>query len=81
VFELYGHPWLELPYVANSTQIGLNPKSEWIGTRGGHGPSDHFDVFIPDGPGGKFSVTGDYLYRSYGGPRFDAGIWGLLRVP
>ena len=64
----------------DSTQIGSNPTSEWFGTRGGVGPSDHFDALIPDGAGGKFKITGDYLWRDYSGPRLDAGIWGLLRI-
>jgi len=82
VFEAQGHPWLERPYVlgTNSTQIGTNSISEWFGTRGGVGPTDHFDGLVPDGAGGKFKVTGDYLYRDYPGPRLDAGIWGLLRI-
>lgn len=79
-FELYGHPWLEMPYVASSTQIGNNPSSPVMGTRGGHGPTDHFDAYVLDGAGGAFNVTGDYFYRSYAGPRLDAGMWGLLRV-
>ncbi|HEY9420385.1 MAG TPA: hypothetical protein VIW92_03140, partial [Thermoanaerobaculia bacterium] len=80
VFEVYGHPWLATPYVANSTQIGSNPTSGWMGTRGGVGPSDHFDAVIPNNAGGRFGIKGDYLYRSYGGPRMDAGIWGVIRV-
>jgi manganese oxidase len=80
VFEVHGHPWLAMPYITNSTAIGNNTTSGWMGTRGGVGPSDHFDALVLDGPGGKFSITGDYLYRSYGGPRMDAGIWGLIRV-
>ncbi|MFL6193296.1 MAG: hypothetical protein ACJ75H_03945 [Thermoanaerobaculia bacterium] len=80
VFELHGHPWLELPYINSSTSIGANPNSELFGTRGGHGPTDHFDAVIYDGAGGKFKVTGDYFYRSYAGPRLDAGMWGILRV-
>ncbi|MEA2602250.1 MAG: manganese oxidase [Acidobacteriota bacterium] len=82
VFEAQGHPWLERPYVtgSNSTQIGTNTTSEWFGTRGGVGPSDHFDALMPDGAGGKFKVTGDYLWRDYPGPRMDAGLWGILRI-
>jgi len=82
VFEAQGHPWLERPYVTGtgSTQIGTNTTSEWFGTRGGVGPSDHFDALMPDGPGGKFKITGDYLWRDYSGPRMDAGIWGILRI-
>ncbi|HEX4962269.1 MAG TPA: copper oxidase [Thermoanaerobaculia bacterium] len=82
VFEAQGHPWPERPYVlgTNSTQIGNNSISELFGTRGGVGPTDHFDALIPDGAGGKFKITGDYLWRDYPGPRLDAGIWGILRV-
>ena len=81
-FEAQGHPWLERPYVlgTSSTQIGVNTLSEWFGTRGGVGPTDHFDGLVPDGAGGKFSITGDYFYRSYAGPRLDAGIWGIIRI-
>jgi manganese oxidase len=77
---VHGHPWLMMPYVTSSTVIGNNPTSPWMGTRGGVGPSDHFDALVLDNAGGKFNITGDYLYRSYGGPRMDAGIWGLIRV-
>ena len=82
VFEAQGHPWLERPYVNGtfSRQIGNNTTSEWFGTRGGVGPSDHFDGLVPDGAGGRFRITGDYLYRDFSGPRLDAGIWGLLRI-
>jgi hypothetical protein len=82
VFEAYGHPWPERPYAtgSNSTRIGANSTSEWFGTRGGVGPSDHFDALVTDGAGGKFKITGDYLYRDYPGPRLDAGIWGILRI-
>ncbi len=81
VFELYGHPWLELPYVSNSTQIGNNTTSEWMGSRsGGMGPGEHFDALIMNAAGGSSGVTGDYFYRSYPGARLDAGMWGLLRV-
>ena len=66
VFEVYGHPWLERPYVtgSNSTQIGLNATSELFGTRGGVGPTDHFDALVKDGAGGRFRITGDYLYAT-----------------
>jgi hypothetical protein len=82
VFELFGHPWPERPYAAgsNSTQIGNNATSETFGSRGGVGPSDHFDALIVDRAGGKLRITGDYLYKDYPGPRLDAGIWGLLRI-
>jgi hypothetical protein len=80
VFELHGHPFLETPYVNGSRTMGVNPNSEYLGSRVGVGPTDHFDMWIPDGAGGKFKIGGDYFYRSYPGPRTDAGMWGLFRV-
>jgi hypothetical protein len=80
VFDLHGHIWEELPYVADSQALGSNPESEWKGARGGHGPSNHFDVLIKNGAGGRFSVAGDYLYRDYAAWLLDGGIWGLFRV-
>ena len=80
VFEMHGHGFPEVPYVANSTQLGDNNQSEWFGSRGGMIPSDHFDALILNGAGGSFGITGDYLYRSYPGARVDAGMWGVLRV-
>ncbi len=80
VFDLHGHIWQELPYVTSSAALGDNPESEWQGARGGHGPSNHFDVLVQHGAGGKFSVAGDYLYRDYAAWLLDGGIWGLFRV-
>jgi hypothetical protein len=82
VFELFGHPWPERPYRAgtSSTVLDQNATSELFGSRGGVGPSDHFDALILDGSGGSFQILGDYLYKDYPGPRLDGGIWGLLRV-
>src|SRR6185436_17880025 len=80
VFELHGHPWQEEPYTANSRVIGYNPNSELVGSRSGMGPTDHADLVLLDGPGGRHDITGDYFYRSYPGPRVDAGMWGIFRV-
>jgi hypothetical protein len=80
VFDLHGHVWEELPYLANSTGLGTNAASEWQGTRGGHGPSNHHEAILKNGAGGKFAPQGDYLYREYAAWLLDDGIWGVLRV-
>jgi len=80
VFVLHGHIWEEEPYIKDSTAIGSNPLSEWKGAQMGHGPSNHFDAIPKNGAGGKFGITGDYLYRTFQSFQFDAGIWGIFRV-
>jgi len=80
VFDLHGHVWEELPYVSSSTRIGTNAASEWMGTRGGHGPGSHHEAVLKHGAGGKFGVMGDFLYRDYAGWLLDDGVWGLFRV-
>ena len=80
VFALHGHVWDKEPYIDASRQIGRNEFSFWEGARTGHGPSNHFDVFLRTQAGGKFNVTGDYLYRDFVSHHFDGGIWGILRV-
>ncbi|HVR96278.1 MAG TPA: hypothetical protein VMW27_06675 [Thermoanaerobaculia bacterium] len=80
VFALHGHAWDKEPYVSNSTQIGRNGFSLWEGAHMGHGPSNHFDVLIRNGAGGKFSLRGDYLFRDQVGMGLDGGLWGILRV-
>ncbi len=80
-FILHGHEWQEEPYINSSTKIGNNPRSEWKGIQTGHGPSNHFDVDIFYGAGGRFRVIGDYLWRDRSSFTFDGGIWGIFRVP
>jgi manganese oxidase len=80
VFALHGHVWDREPYILNSTRIGRNGFSFWEGARMGHGPSNHFDVLIRHGAGGKFSVVGDFLFRDQVSTGFDNGLWGILRV-
>jgi len=81
VFMVHGHIWQEMPYQTGtkSTVIGFKDDSPWHGSQYGHGPSNHFDVVI-NGAGGRFNVTGDYLYRTFQSFQFDGGIWGLFRV-
>ncbi|HEU4451855.1 MAG TPA: hypothetical protein VFR81_02310, partial [Longimicrobium sp.] len=80
VFQLHGHIWEELPYIAESRALGRNPLSEWKGSTIGHGPTNHFDVLLKGGAGGRFRRTGDYLFRDQASFHFDGGLWGLLRV-
>jgi len=79
VFELHGHLWQEEPYIANSTQLGYNPKSEWKGTQGQVGAFNAFDLLI-NKAGGTNAVPGDYLYSSLIGAETYKGFWGLMRV-
>ena len=46
----------------------------------GHGAANHFDIVPVHGAGGKFGVTGDYLFRDEVPGHFDNGIWGIIRV-
>ncbi|MDQ3803543.1 MAG: LpqB family beta-propeller domain-containing protein [Acidobacteriota bacterium] len=80
VFNLHGHIWEELPYIANSTRLGHNPFSEWKGSQFGIGAGSHFDVLLKHGAGGRFLIRGDYLYRNQTSFLFDGGMWGIFRV-
>jgi hypothetical protein len=79
VFTLHGHVWQEEPYTKDSTVLGNNPQSQWMGSRDSFGPNVAFDIVL-DQAGGKASVPGDYLYRTFIGGEFQGGLWGLLRV-
>jgi len=79
VFELYGHNWQESPYTNDSTAIGKNPKSNWIGTITGYGVTSHYDAVV-DSAGGINKVPGDYLFRSWTANQFQVGAWGIFRV-
>lgn len=80
VFTVSGHVWQRLPYQNDSKEIGDNPLSMFEGAREGHGPTNHLDVVLQNGAGGKNRVTGDYLWRDMASFQFDGGIWGILRV-
>jgi hypothetical protein len=80
VFALNGHVWDVQPFLNSSTQLGQNTFSLWSGTRFGIGPTDHHNLLLRFGAGGKFSVPGDYLFRDHAAVNFGGGIWGLLRV-
>lgn len=79
-FKLNGHVWQREPYIENSTKLGNNPLSEWIGIQDGIGPTSHFDAIPANGAGGKFGIIGDYLYRNQASFQFANGQWGILRV-
>ena len=79
-YLLHGHIWESEPYVDDSQRLGDNPLSNWVGSQAGIGPGSHFDFLPKNGAGGKFHVTGDFLYRTFMSFHFDGGIWGLLRV-
>ncbi|HVF57402.1 MAG TPA: hypothetical protein VM934_14710 [Pyrinomonadaceae bacterium] len=80
VFMVHGHIWEEEPYTDGSTRLGSNPLSEWKGSQYGIGPGSHFDFMLKNGAGGRFAITGDYLYRTFQSMQFDGGMWGLFRV-
>jgi hypothetical protein len=79
VFTLSGHVWQRNPYTANSTVLGNNVLSQWIGSRDNHGATDHFDMLI-DRAGGERGVLGDYLYTVFVPSQAQKGAWGLFRV-
>jgi len=79
-YILHGHIWEQQPYVDKSQALGTNPLSNWVGSQGGIGPGTHFDFLPKNGAGGRFRVTGDYLYRTFASFQFDGGIWGIFRV-
>jgi hypothetical protein len=79
-FQVHGHIWEEEPYINSSTQLGSNPLSELKGAQYGIGPGSHFDFLLKNGAGGRFGVTGDYLFRDQGSFPFDGGLWGIFRV-
>jgi hypothetical protein len=37
-------------------------------------------MLLENGAGGKFRVSGDYLYRSFHSFGFDGGLWSIFRV-
>jgi hypothetical protein len=80
VFSLAGHQWDREPYINNSTQLGRNTFSFWEGAHMGHGPTNHFDVLLRNGAGGKFAIPGDYLARDSVSMGLDSGLWSLFKV-
>jgi len=79
VFTVHGHVWQRNPYLNNSTQMGTNSLSQWIGSRDNHGSTDHFDIII-DKAGGEGGLAGDYLYTVFVPIQARNGAWGIFRV-
>jgi len=79
VFTIHGHNWQRNPYQNNSTTMGDNNLSQWMGSRDNHGSSDHFDLIIPRA-GGTQGRAGDYLYTAYLPDQALLGAWGIFRV-
>jgi len=80
VYLLHGHIWESEPYTDSSQTIGSNPLSNWVGSQAGVGPGSHFDFLPKGGAGGRFNITGDFLYRTFQSFHFDGGMWGIFRV-
>jgi hypothetical protein len=79
VVTVHGHVWQRNPYTNNSTEIGNNKLSQWLGSRDNHGSSDHFD-FVIDKAGGESGQAGDYLYTGFVPIQARQGAWGIFRV-
>jgi hypothetical protein len=79
VFTLAGHVWQRNPYTTNSTALGNNNLSQWLGSRDNHGSTDHFDLLV-DKAGGEFGRAGDYLYSVFLPLQANKGQWGIFRV-
>jgi hypothetical protein len=79
VFTVNGHVWQREPYTNNSTVIGNNQLSQWLGSHDSHGGTDHYDIVI-DRAGGQNGVAGDYLYTTFVPNQNALGSWGIFRV-
>jgi hypothetical protein len=79
VFSLHGHNWQRNPYLNNSTQLGDQKLSQWLGSRDNYGSSDHADIMIRSA-GGERAVPGDYLYTAFVPIQGAQGPWGIFRV-
>lgn len=79
VFSLHGHNWQRNPYTDNSTKLGDQKLSQWLGSRDNYGSSDHADILISKA-GGEGGRPGDYLYTAFVPVQGSQGPWGLFRV-
>jgi hypothetical protein len=79
VIVVHGHVWQRNPYTRNSTVIGSNNLSQWLGSRDNHGSGDHYELVI-DKAGGEARRPGDYLYIGFVPTQARQGAWGLFRV-
>ena len=79
VFTVHGHVWPRNPYKNESTEIGDNSLSQWLGSRDNHGATDHFEIVLGSA-GGERGKPGDYLYTVYLPGQAQLGAWGIFRV-
>jgi manganese oxidase len=79
VFSVHGHNWQRNPYSGNSTVLGSQVLSQWLGSRDNYGSSDHADLLISKA-GGEGGIPGDYLYTAFVPIQGSQGPWGLFRV-
>ncbi len=79
---VHGHVFQEEPYVNDSTELGFNPLSQWMGGRFIL-PGQTVDMLFSSA-GGSFQVPGDYFYGTFIGQTTGNGqtqaLWGLFRV-
>jgi manganese oxidase len=78
----YGPP-PDDPTVLNKEPNGISPghnnMSWWVGAQEGMTAQNHFDLLLPHA-GGRFGVTGDYLFQDSAAFGNYQGLWGILRV-
>jgi hypothetical protein len=78
----YGPPPAD-PTVLNGDPDGIsngfNVMSWWVSSQEGMSAQNHFDLLLPSA-GGRFGVTGDYLFHDFAGFGNYQGLWGILRV-
>jgi len=79
VFSLHGHNWQRNPYTGNSTVLGEQQLSQWLGSRDNYGSTDHADILVSKA-GGEGGVPGDYLYTAFVPIQGSQGPWGIFRV-
>lgn len=79
VFSLHGHAWQRNPYLNNSTVLGDQKLSQWLGSRDNYGSTDHADILLSKA-GGEGGRPGDYLYTAFVPVQGSQGPWGIFRV-
>jgi len=70
MFGIEGHEWPIEPYMAGADMISV---VEFAG-------SETLDVFLRQGAGGPYRLTGDYVWSNQRLPYSQSGQWGYLRV-
>jgi len=70
---------LHLFLTTNSTQLGDQKLSQWLGSRDNYGSTDHADILLSKA-GGEGGRPGDYLYTAFVPVQGSQGPWGIFRV-